>query len=105
MYHICIIFFAYIENVSPLDPQNDKQNSNRWCHQVCICLYLRWKVVEAKHKSPVEISFSGQRAEVDVSLLFVSVQPLYPSAHREQNQDQDVNKPISFLVGFNHIFP
>lgn len=74
-------------------------NSDRWCHQVCVCLYLRWKVVEAKHKSPVEISFSGQRAEVDVSLLFVSVQPLYPSAHREQNQDQDVNKLHLIFTG------
>lgn len=75
------------------------RNSDRRCHQVCVCVYLCWKIVEAKHKSPVEISFSGQRAEVDVSLLFVSVQPLYPSAHTEQNQDQDVNKPSLIFTG------
>lgn len=43
-------------------------------------VYLSGKVVEAEHKSPVEVSFSSQRVEVDVSLLFLSFQPLYPAA-------------------------
>ena len=43
-------------------------------------VYLSRKVIEAEHKSPVEVSFSSQRVEVDVSLLFLSFQPLYPAA-------------------------
>lgn len=49
------------------------------------CLYLSRKVVEAKHKSPVEVSLSSQRVEVDISLLFVVFQSFYPSKHKTEN--------------------
>lgn len=55
---------------------------HRCVRQVCApgVVYLSGKVVEAEHKSPVEVSFPGQRVEVDVSLLFFSFQSFNPAA-------------------------
>lgn len=56
-------------------------------HHISFIVYLCRKVVEAKDKSPVEVSFSSQRAKVDVSLLFFPVKSFYPAAHRtDQNK-------------------
>lgn len=49
-----------------------------------MCVYLSGQIVEAEHESPVEVSFSSQRVEVDVGLLFVVFQPLYPPAAKTQ---------------------
>lgn len=51
---------------------------------MCAGVYLSGKVVEAEHKSPVEVPFSSQRVEMDVRLLFVSFKPLYPAAERTE---------------------
>lgn len=45
--------------------------------------YLSRKIVETEYKSPVEVSLSSQRVKVDVSLLFVSLQSLYPAVQRQ----------------------
>lgn len=56
-------------------------------------VYLSWKVVKAKHKSPVEVSFSGQRVKVDIRLLFVSFQTLYPSVCNDQSWKTECTCP------------
>lgn len=43
-------------------------------------LPLRRQVVKAKHEAPIEVALSSQGVEVDVGLLFVMLQPLYPAA-------------------------
>lgn len=43
-------------------------------------LPLRRQVVKAKHEAPIEVALSSQGVEVDVCLLFVMLQPLYPAA-------------------------
>lgn len=48
--------------------------------------YLGGKVVKAEDESPVEVSFSGQRVEVDVGLLLVVLQPFDPPAAAEANR-------------------
>lgn len=42
-------------------------------------LPLRRQVVKAEHKAPVEVALSGQGVEVDIRLLSVLLQTLYPA--------------------------
>lgn len=51
--------------------------------------HLSGKVVEAENESPVEVSLSGQGVEVDVGLLFVSVQSFDPAAKDNRRACED----------------
>lgn len=56
-----------------------------------MCVYLSGQIVEAEHKSPVEVSLSSQRVEVYVGLLFVVFQSLYPPAPKTQQNPTETH--------------